>query len=397
MLSLSGSLVTDGRQSASVLGAARGGDGDALRRRDPRSRRRRHSPATPVALGYALVGGLWIVLSDRVVQWIDGPGGTLQTLKGWLFVVVTSGLLWLVLQGYWRARTRAEAQLRETQKQLLHAQRLELLGQLAAGIAHDFNQVLAAVQGYEALARVHVEAGPEDPEEVLQCLDEVRAAVERGSSLSRQLLAFGRRGRPARTEEIDLRRLLEGAPDLLRPFLGPRIAVRCEPPEDRLVVQADAQQLEQILVNLAVNARDAMPEGGELVLCCRRREVKDPLGDGLGDLPPGPYALLEVADRGAGMDEATLERIFEPFFTTKPEGVGTGLGLPVVYGIVERHGGCISVWSRPGEGSTFCVHLPLPSGPGPSRRRPAPADRAGHPAAFGTAAPSAPVAPRGAG
>jgi PAS domain S-box-containing protein len=232
------------------------------------------------------------------------------------------------------------------EEKLRQAQKMEAVGRLAGGIAHDFNNILTAVDGYSELALRRL---PRDAE-VVADIDEIRRAAARATGLTRQLLAFSRQQvhDPAPVEVAEVVADME---PMLRPLIGEDVtfAARLEPG----YVLADRSQLEQVLLNLAVNARDAMPAGGELVVESRCVQVADG-----GELEPGSYVLLAVSDSGLGMDENVLPRIFDPFFTTKGRGEGTGLGLATVYGIVEQSGGHVLVDSEPGRGTTFAVYLP---------------------------------------
>ncbi|MGZ4290111.1 MAG: ATP-binding protein [Gaiellaceae bacterium] len=225
------------------------------------------------------------------------------------------------------------------EEQLGHAQRIEALGMLAGGIAHDFNNLLTAISGYTGLALEH---GGKDNELIRRDLAEVRTAAGRAADLTRQLLAFGRRQVLARTV-VDLNDVVIEARSLLGGVIGDDITVVTNLDPDLVRVHADAGQLGQVLVNLAVNARDAMPDGGTLTIATRNQ---------------GDAAVVTVSDTGLGMDEQTRARIFEPFFSTKPVGEGSGLGLAMVYGIVQQSGGEISVESSPGGGTEFRIVLP---------------------------------------
>jgi two-component system cell cycle sensor histidine kinase/response regulator CckA len=237
------------------------------------------------------------------------------------------------------------------ENQLRHAQRMEAIGQLAGGIAHDFNNLLTGIVGYSELLADDV--GRETP--TGQNVLEICELARKGTGLTRQLLAFGRR-QVLQPTVFNLNTLVEGISKLLIRLLGAQIALRFSPADEQLNVRADSGQLEQVLVNLALNARDAMLRGGALTIATQ--------GVMLAESRPGhaahpqPYVQLSVSDTGSGMDKATQERIFEPFFTTKDKGRGTGLGLSVSYGIITQHGGRITVSSRPGEGTTFTVLLP---------------------------------------
>jgi PAS domain S-box-containing protein len=238
---------------------------------------------------------------------------------------------------------------RELAARLLHSQKMEAVGQLAGGVAHDFNNLLTVITGFANLlaARLGAEAGTE--------LEEIRRAASQAASVTRQLLAFSRRDL-RESEVVDLNDLVSNVEQMLRRLIGEDLWLTIRRSTEPALVEADPSRLEQVLVNLVVNARDAMPSGGEI-----RIALSTEAGDGetgASELPPGRRVLLRVSDTGSGMSEETVSRIFEPFFTTKPQGKGTGLGLASVYAIVEQAGGRISVESAPGRGSEFTVALP---------------------------------------
>jgi len=245
------------------------------------------------------------------------------------------------------------------QDQLYHAQKMESIGRLAGGIAHDLNNQLSVVMGSIELARRHLEEGSAVGAE----LHRIQTAGERAAALTRQLLAFSRK-QVLKPRRLSLNTLLAGVQEMLRRVIGEDVRLRLE--LGRVgQVRVDPVQLEQVVLNLAINARDAMPDGGQLVVTTS--EVALP--DRTTGLPPGRYALLTVSDTGTGMSHDTLDRVFEPFFTTKEVGKGTGLGLAVVHGIVTQSGGHIGVMSTPGKGSTFRIHLPVNEGDEESERR----------------------------
>jgi two-component system, cell cycle sensor histidine kinase and response regulator CckA len=250
---------------------------------------------------------------------------------------------------------RIEQDLQHTREQLLQAQKLDAIGRLAGGIAHDFNNLLTAIGGHTDLLIDGLQ--PQHP--MYGDLREIRVAVERAATLTRQLLAFSRK-QVLQTTIIDLRELVRDTHNMLRRLIGEGIVIDLSLPEEPAQVRADYTQLQQVLVNLAVNARDALPRGGHIsisVTLDRSRRAS--------------RVRLRVADNGTGMDRETQQRIFEPFFTTKEAGKGTGLGLPTVYGIVQQSGGQIEVVSEPGAGSTFDVYLPAVEGvPVPRPRTP---------------------------
>ncbi len=274
---------------------------------------------------------------------------------------------------------------RRLEEQLRQAQKMEAIGRLAGGIAHDFNNLLTAIDGYAELA---ASALPDDHPARADLL-EIRRAGERAARLTSQLLAFGRRQVLSPTV-VEPDRLIGHLGAFLRRIIGEDITLDLALGAPRVAVLVDGSQLEQVLMNLVVNARDAMPDGGRLTIATAVVEaapVTAPSPDAAapppGELARGRWLEITVADTGIGMDESILARIFEPFFTTKPAGEGTGLGLSTVYGIVSQSGGQISVRSRPGAGSTFRVHFPVVDG---ERVRNGP-PVAVEPAAVGAAAP----------
>jgi nitrogen-specific signal transduction histidine kinase/ActR/RegA family two-component response regulator len=243
-------------------------------------------------------------------------------------------------------RKRLEEQLRQAQK-------MEAVGQLAGGVAHDFNNLLTAMRGYAELAR----RGLEEDEPRRNDLDEVIANADRAAALVRQLLAFSRR-QVLRPLVLDPADIMEGLVPMLRRLLGEDVELntRTEPGLGR--VKVDPSQLEQVIVNLAVNARDAMPGGGRLDIELTNADLGPRYADTHLEVASGPYVLLTVSDSGVGVDAETRAHMFEPFFTTKEPGKGTGMGLATVYGIVKQSAGAISVYSEPGCGTTFRIYLP---------------------------------------
>jgi PAS domain S-box-containing protein len=242
---------------------------------------------------------------------------------------------------------------RQLEAELRHAQKLESLGTLASGVAHDFNNILTGLVGLVEAAREQL--GPVHP--VREDLDEMTGLVDRATKLTRGLLAFGHR-QIGHATPLELGEVVDGVTRLLRRIIGEDLKLDILPATHRLPVLADAGQLEQVVTNLVTNARDAMPGGGELTMALSAAEV-DEARAARHEVKAGRYAVVSVQDRGCGMDEATRARIFDPFFTTKPVGRGTGLGLSIVYGIVRQAQGFVEVSSAPGEGSRFEVYLPL--------------------------------------
>jgi signal transduction histidine kinase len=256
-------------------------------------------------------------------------------------------------------RERTEDALLKSEEQLRHAQRMDALGRFVGGIAHDFNNILLAIKGYTEMALLAFDS---DPDAARSDVVEVHTAAERAAALTRQLLQFGRR-QPALPRVVDLNRVVTDIERMLRRLTGERIelltVLECATP----TIRADVGQLEQVLTNLAVNARDAMIDGGRLTIETRDVVVGDRPSRLRGGLAPGHYVLLAVSDTGTGMDEKTIAHIFEPFFTTKEPGKGTGLGLATVYGIVQKRDGTILVASEPGRGTTFEIYLPVVDSP----------------------------------
>jgi PAS domain S-box-containing protein len=250
------------------------------------------------------------------------------------------------------------------EEKLLQSQKMEAIGQLAGGVAHDFNNILQAMRGHIDLAERELDAETE----VANHLVHVRLSSERAADLTRQLLAFGRR-QVMQPELLDLREKVSNTVELLNRIIGERITLELERGVNPRIVRADARQLEQVLMNLCVNARDAMPNGGRVTIIIGSRKVNDDVCRAHPWVQPGTYASLEVCDTGVGMDPETRSQIFEPFFTTKPVGEGTGLGLAMVFGIVKQHEGFLEVDSTLGEGTRIGVYLPLIDGPPPRDAR----------------------------
>ncbi|HSB55388.1 MAG TPA: ATP-binding protein, partial [Gemmatimonadales bacterium] len=242
-------------------------------------------------------------------------------------------------------RIKLEEQLRQSQK-------MEAIGRLAGGIAHDFNNILTAILGFAG--RVSQAMPPDDPRQA--DLREIITSGESAAGLTKQLLTFSRPHAvvPRVVEVGDVARGMEA---MLRRVLGERVDLRLALAPDCGRVRVDPHHLEQVLLNLCINAKDAMPRGGRLVIETAPVDLEHAYVDQHADLLPGSYVMLAVSDTGIGMDRDTQARIFEPFFTTKGPGVGTGLGLATVYGIVRHAGGSILVYSEPGRGSTFKVYL----------------------------------------
>ena len=254
-------------------------------------------------------------------------------------------------------------ELKRLEGQLRHATKMEAIGRLAGGVAHDFNNLLTVITGYSSmLAMQFPEASPQS-EKLLQ----IRHAADRAASLTRQLLAFSRK-QVLEMKVVDLNHVILDVEKMLRRLLGEDIDLVTIPATTHARVKADPDQLSQILMNLAVNARDAMPDGGKLTMEVGNVCLDAAYAETHSEVQPGSYVMLAVSDNGTGMDPETTTRVFEPFFTTKEKGAGTGLGLATVFGIVKQHGGHITVYSEQGQGTTFRVYFPRTEDPADSMR-----------------------------
>ena len=311
----------------------------------------RHNPGRPVGL---------IVGADR-------GGGGLTEADATLLVLATNHFgralqnALLVSDLKTRGEELAEStrryrenleDLQRTQRELLQARKLEAIGRLAGGIAHDFNNLLTVIRNHADFLK---EGSPRSPEE----LDDIAAiaeAADRATRITRQLLAFGRRS-DARPELLDINRMTTEFTKLISRLVGEHVTIQLDLDANLRPVRADRAQLEQVLLNLLTNARDAMPDGGVIVVRTRHASEAELRSVGLPS-NPSKFVALIVSDSGRGMDDATRSRLFEPFFTTKDPGQGTGLGLATVYGIVDGHGGKIHVSSEPSAGTVFSIFLP---------------------------------------
>lgn len=247
---------------------------------------------------------------------------------------------------------RTSTALQASEEELRRAQKLEAIGRLAGGIAHDFNNFLSAILGYAELILEHPES-----QHVRSEVEEIQRAGQRAAELTRQLLAFSRQ-QVLEPKVLDLNAIVSDMSKILQRVVGEHIEIRTSLTPDLGNVKADRSQIEQVIVNLVVNARDAMPSGGRLVIESANVTLDEGTARELLGLRAGAYVVLSVSDDGVGMDTATRARIFDPFFTTKERGKGTGLGLSTVFGIVQQSGGAIAVVSEPGAGSTFNTYFP---------------------------------------
>jgi len=248
--------------------------------------------------------------------------------------------------------------------QLYQAQKLEAIGLLAGGVAHDFNNLLTIILGYAGVGK----AATHDAKTLLSSLDEIENAAQRAAALTKQLLAFGRK-QVMQPRMVSVNDELREIHPMLRRILREDIALNLTLAPETGVVNTDPVQIQQILINLAMNAQDAMPDGGRLTIETANVELDDSYALSHRDVHPGTYVQVAVSDTGTGMDAETLARIFEPFFTTKSLGKGTGLGLATVYGIVKQNGGHVWVYSEPNKGTSFKIYLPRVEGSESPRER----------------------------
>jgi two-component system cell cycle sensor histidine kinase/response regulator CckA len=271
----------------------------------------------------------WIHDTVRMVQ--DKTGAPLGIAGAWLDITERKNL----------------------EAQLIQAQKMEAIGRLAGGVAHDFNNLLMAIMGYGELLRASLYQ--DDP--LFHYIEDILKATDRAASLTQQLLAFSRR-QIRQPQVLNLNRVVADLEKMLRRLIGEHIELEIIAAAELGMVQADSGQLGQVIINLALNARDAMPTGGRLTLATANADFTASQQTRIDLMPPGQYVRLTITDTGAGMDTDTLSHIFEPFFTTKEAGRGSGLGVPVVYGIVRQNDGYIEVESQPGRGTVFTIYLP---------------------------------------
>jgi PAS domain S-box-containing protein len=243
---------------------------------------------------------------------------------------------------------------KELEMRLRQAQKMEAVGQLAGGVAHDFNNVLTAIMNYTDLLLLYF---PNEEDKVHERLQQIAQSADRAAKLTHQLLAFSRKQVLTPTI-VNLNEVVSNMLKMVSRLIGEDVVCVTQLADDLSQVKADRGQLEQVILNLVVNARDALPGGGEVLLQTADIHIEQTISNGYTDIPPGHYVLLSVSDTGMGMDSTTQLRIFEPFFTTKEQGKGTGLGLATVHGIVKQSGGHISVRSQVGQGTTFAIYLP---------------------------------------
>lgn len=280
---------------------------------------------------------------------LRGDGGSISTAWSFDPLFDSDGRATHVVATY-----RDQTEKRRLQEALVHAQRLDAVGRLAGGVAHDFNNLLSVINGYCEMLAAHVAANPQALREVA----EIHNAGRKAAALTQQLLAFGRR-QPFNAKVLNLNTLVQENAEILRRLLGDAGQLEIDLAPDLPNVRTDPAQFQQVLLNLVLNARDALRDNGRIVVSTVVRDIKAELNRRVTDTPPGRYVSLSVSDNGTGMDAETQKHLFEPFFTTKPEGKGTGLGLALVYGVVQQSGGFIAVRSSLLVGSTFEVLLPI--------------------------------------
>jgi signal transduction histidine kinase/CheY-like chemotaxis protein len=310
-------------------------------------------------LALTLAVALVLLLSSVALRWTSGvPDDVYRwvNLTGMLMALSIDATMFIMLRRTLEARAQrlveAEREAAQMQRRISQQERLESIGKLAGGVAHDFNNLLGIILNY---AEFIAEAAQDQPE-LLHDVEQVRAAAKRAAALTRQLLIFGRRDL-THAEVVDLNGVIGDTEGLLRSAVGEQIEFHTRLAAGALWVRMDTTRLEQVLLNLSVNARDAMPEGGTLLIETSQRRFSDQGGDGTAPRP-GRYVCLSVTDTGEGFTEEARQHAFEPFFTTKPAGRGTGLGLATIYGIATDADGDIRLYSEPGVGTTVRVYLP---------------------------------------
>jgi len=306
--------------------------------------------SVPVLISGELVGQIALANSDR--EYTDQDLNAVNRIAEYYALAIQ--------------HKRSEEEQARTMEQLRQAQKMEAVGLLAGGIAHDFNNLLMAIVSYGGILQMKMT----DDDPLRPNVDKMLTVVDRAAGLTQSLLAFSRK-QVIDLQPCNLNDIIRKVEKLLARIIGEDIEIQMTFREDPLVVNVDSGQIEQVLMNLATNARDAMPHGGSMSIVTESTEMDSEYIKAHGYGEPGGYALFSITDTGTGMDAATTKRIFEPFFTTKEMGKGTGLGLAVVYGIVKQHGGYINVYSEPDRGTTFRIYLPLIQSGGSTGTEPA--------------------------
>jgi signal transduction histidine kinase len=303
-------------------------------------------------VGYAFTLPVFHFLMERLGVVEDDTAGPREMVV-LVFLGAAACLLWIYQRVLIRDNERLERERALMSEQTAQATRLEAIGRLAGGVAHDFNNLLTVIRGRTELML----AEHQHDETLREDLTAVRDATRRGEGVTRQLLAFGRR-QMLRPEVLDLGLVVADMAPLLRSAISDEVRLSVTVRDPAPLILADQGQVEMALLNLAVNAREAMPGGGKLAVSVDDVELDEGTAADIPEARPGRYVLLTVQDTGKGMNEATRSRIFEPFFTTKPFGSGAGLGLPAVHGFVRQSGGAVAVESAPAQGATFRIYLP---------------------------------------
>ena len=341
--------------------------GDAVFIADPQGRYLDVNPRACELTGYSRDELLQLTVSDTypaqdrdaaALRIVDVAGGRAAVTERPLLrkdgaILVVESNARRLSDGRLLGAVRDITERKRLEEQLRQAQKMEAVGRLAGGVAHDFNNVLTAIFGYADLLNEELPDG----HQARLDLDEIRKAAQRASSLTRQLLAFSRQ-QVLQPMVLSLNDLVEDIQNMLVRLIGEDVQLRLGLSPSAGNVRADAGQIQQVLMNLVVNARDAMPTGGKLLVETANTELTEQYAEAHQPVAPGAYVMLAVSDTGSGMDAETKARIFEPFFTTKEKGRGTGLGLSTVYGIVKQSGGYVWVYSEPGRGTTFKIYLP---------------------------------------
>jgi two-component system, cell cycle sensor histidine kinase and response regulator CckA len=317
-----------------------------------------------LALLYVLISGVWVAVSSELLFLeLESKAAItgFELAKGLGFVLATGALIYVITRRMLDRLVRSEESLRQSEakrvqlrQQLAQAQKLEALGRLATGITHDFNNILEVIHGSVYLLGHETDSLPSQAQSRLQLISQ---AADRGANLTRQLLAFSRR-QVLVLKPLNLNAVVGQATVFLRHLVGAQVTIQLRLEPELWNVMADVSQIDQVLMNLCINARDAMPTRGAIEIQTANVNLTADVIERLGEGSVGPYALLSVRDWGVGIPPDVLERIFEPFYTTKTIAEGTGLGLSTVYGIVKQSDGLIDVTTELGKGTTFSIYLP---------------------------------------